>query len=903
VLAIDRQILNINKVICRHINSADSFPRGVISQDILSQLRNFTEHIMLKFYGQGGDIDNSYTNICSAIKYTQTHGDLKVLYRFHDFLQIVASHYTMDEESSERLMLKYYAYLLKIKIMLRDKFSLDVLENLEKFPLHTDPALQEYYEKIVEKIKFSEIHEVNSSEKYYIQKIKPFFVKDQIYYEVTFTSANDYASKFDRVIAFTRLELTDNYAVRLALNSDSICILGKTMPITIITGWEVSIRDCEYKNFAYFIKGRAIATPRTEQESISQFLTSTGFCLSDLLDFPEKKFQSVKTALTQRTRVSVFFDILTKCRGITQTHAPGSNILRYLLFHMNNRVMKKQSQTEANQSLSGLYMKNGCIPFDTMPYCSSLINHNPKLRDLFDCISPTDRQHELLARLIRNNTELDGQLFTSVQDISGFDNIPALVDTYNKALWSGHQENSKLVIESRQIFINGYKKDTCIIIDRLKQLASTGVKNYSNSVQAWLAGANHGVDCDEKKTALTQMFESSQVALLYGSAGTGKSTLINHVAHFFAKFNKLFLAQTNPAVDNLKRRVTASNCTFSTIAKFLRSKSAATEYDLVVMDECSTVSNRDMCSVLAKAQYKLLLLVGDTYQIESIQFGNWFSAAQAFIPKTSVFKLTKPYRSSNSGLLTLWDRVRRMDEAILEGIIRQEYSATLDASIFSPAEMDEIILCLNYDGLYGINNINRFLQGNNPTPAVTWGIHQYKVNDPVLFNESDRFSPVIYNNIKGRIAGIQILDPGTVMERIQFDIELDKVINGMDVYGQDFELLGNSTNGNSVVRFSVYKTKSTDEDDNNTSNTVIPFQIAYAVSIHKAQGLEYQSVKIVITDEVDELITHSIFYTAITRAQEKLKIYWTPEVEHKVLSTIHPRDMGKDIGLLKKYIQ
>lgn len=74
----------------------------------------------------------------------------------------------------------------------------------------------------------------------------------------------------------------------------------------------------------------------------------------------------------------------------------------------------------------------------------------------------------------------------------------------------------------------------------------------------------------------------------------------------------------------------------------------------------------------------------------------------------------------------------------------------------------------------------------------------------------------------------------------------------------------------STVRFSVYRTKSTDEDDDGTTaRTIVPFQIAYAVSIHKAQGLEYRSVKIVITDEVDELITHNIFYTAITRAQNK----------------------------------
>jgi len=75
--------------------------------------------------------------------------------------------------------------------------------------------------------------------------------------------------------------------------------------------------------------------------------------------------------------------------------------------------------------------------------------------------------------------------------------------------------------------------------------------------------------------------------------------------------------------------------------------------------------------------------------------------------------------------------------------------------------------------------------------------------------------------------------------------------------------------------------------------------VAYAVSIHKAQGLEYNSVKIVITDEVDELISHNIFYTAITRARNKLKIYWTPEVEKKVLSSIKPKSNNKDVALLR----
>jgi len=79
--------------------------------------------------------------------------------------------------------------------------------------------------------------------------------------------------------------------------------------------------------------------------------------------------------------------------------------------------------------------------------------------------------------------------------------------------------------------------------------------------------------------------------------------------------------------------------------------------------------------------------------------------------------------------------------------------------------------------------------------------------------------------------------------------------------------------------------------------------VAYAVSIHKAQGLEYNSVKIVITHEVDELITHNIFYTAITRAKNKLMIYWTPEVGNKILGNIKPRCNKKDVSLLKQIIK
>lgn len=900
---IDEQIFRIDKVICRHIDNLGTSTRGVVSQDILSQLRNFVEHVMLKYYSNGKDIENSYDNIRKAIDFVKSQGKLKVLKRFHDYLQIVASHYTLDEENSERLMLKYYEYLLRIKHLLLDSFSLDVLGNLDKFPLNLDSNMQEYYEKIAGKVKGYNIEEPGKSEKYYIRKIKPFFIDQQVYYEVTFTPANDYAGKTNRVIAFTDLEITDNYAVKFALVHDNIEVLGKTMPITVIAGWEVAIRNCEFKNFTNLIRSTAVNTAYAEQKGISQFLTSTGFNLTELVNFSDPEFKKIKQQVTQQVKSVVFFDDLEHCREIIKTNSAGSNLLRYLLFHMNNKIIKNQGYIQANHNLSGLYVQYGCIPFDTMPFNTSPMGHNPRLGELFACIDASERQHEILARLVKNNTEIKGQLFTPVKDIVGFDDIAALVRIYNSTLYRRHVENSKLMIENGHIFINEYKNHTQFIIKELEELAKNGVQNYSNSVGAWLNEPNHGVDCEEKKEKLTQIFEHSRVALMYGSAGTGKSTLINHIAHFFADKEKLFLAQTNPAVDNLKRRVTASNCTFSTITKFLKSRSNVTDYDLIIMDECSTVSNRDMKDVLKKATYKLLVMVGDSYQIASIRFGNWFSLAREFVPNTSVFELTKPYRSNNEKLLTLWDRVRKMDNNILELIARSDYSTSLDASIFNVAEVNEIILCLNYDGLYGINNINRFLQESNLSIPVLWGIQQYKVNDPILFNDTGRFAPLIYNNMKGWIVGIEILDRGAFSERIQFDIQLDIVINGVDALDQDFELLDNLESTNSVIRFCVNKLENADEDDESTSTAVVPFQVAYAISIHKAQGLEYDSVKIVITDEIDELITHNIFYTAITRARNKLKIYWTPEVEQKVLNNIKPQNNDKDIHLLRRLIQ
>lgn len=122
-------------------------------------------------------------------------------------------------------------------------------------------------------------------------------------------------------------------------------------------------------------------------------------------------------------------------------------------------------------------------------------------------------------------------------------------------------------------------------------------------------------------------------------------------------------------------------------------------------------------------------------------------------------------------------------------------------------------------------------------------------------------------------------------------------MNSLEIQNPDIELLNCDVKGHSLIRFSVNHFVD-DDTKEKSANETVPFQVAYAISIHKAQGLEYNSVKVVISNQVDELISHSIFYTAITRARKTLKIFWTPETQQTVLDSINPISNKQDAYII-----
>lgn len=899
-MKVDQSLLIVNKSICKNIDLIESENVWIMAQNILNYLRPFVEIVSVKVCGE-----TEYTNDIfkkKAFPYISWNHRYRFLYVFHQKLQISESHYVQDEENSQRLLIEYYTYLLKIKKLLKESYNMDVLENLDSLKIKEDPTFQEYYNKISEKIELAFWQKKIDSgfnSTYYIRKIKPFFVKNEIYYEIMFSNAQDSVSKFDRIIAFTKLEIIPNYAINFRATEETITINWKEIPILIILDYKISIRPCEFKNLAkIFWKKISLNRNSGEYIRLMELLTKRFFNLLEIVKFSDNDYNIFQRFMKDNVKKNDILWILDDCRNIIKNDMPWSNIVRYLLYNLHNKIIKQQIGVTENRSLSGLTLKYECIPFDQMPFCTSLYNHNPSLYDLLNCIDIKEREHEFLARSIKNKTD-DGKLYIDISELSYFNNIENLIEKFNKSLYyTEKQQWRKLEIYQDKIYRSSNERDIVKIMEITKWLTEKSVINhYTEMVESWLEtvkGQKEEVDDKNKADILKKLFSTSSVALIYWSAWTGKTTLIKHVSDLFKNYDKLFLANTNSALNNLRIRVNEEKSKFSTIASC---KSCTC--NILVIDECSTVSNSDMLDILSKVKFDLLLLVWDTYQIESINFWNWFNIMERYIPSNS-FILTEPYRTKNSELLKLWKCVREIDKTkkwknnVFERLL--PYQKSFDNSIYDITSEDEIILCLNYDWLYWINNINKILQWNNPNKWILWGTHTYKIWDPILFNESWRFFPDIYNNLKWKIINIEIND-----EKIYFSVEVDTIITEFDLLFDKYpwlELLEEWNDWRTKIRFYVKKLDNED-DDEETNEYIVPFQIAYAISIHKAQWLEYDSVKIIISDEVDERITHNIFYTAITRARNKLAIYRWRETEKKILENMRKIDWTKDFNVLK----
>jgi hypothetical protein len=480
-----QHIAATDSAICTNIATLPN-QRDLLSQNVLGQLRNLVEGVAVRLHTGSGDTEHDYAAIEAALAWVKSNARLNFVTKFHTLLQPSASHYTFDGDTSERLMLRYFVYMLRLRTLLHDQTGVAILNNLEAFPLDQDPALAEYHRKIATEIGKPGRATSDRRDRFYIHKTRPFVTGGRLYYEVTFYKAVNRVSKADRIIGFTSIDIADNYSANLGLQAATIEVFGQQMPITLIRNWEVSIRPCELDHFASIVGQQTkVRTDSAEYRFVMGGLTA-GSTLLDLVDATPERYSDLRARGTASTRNPQIFPAIDEARRIIRAKKPGHNVLRYLLLRMRNEILKPQVYWEPNTRLSNLNLGYACIPFDDMPFCTAPRGHNPRFWDLINSLDLTDRTHELLARRVQRNVEDRGILYTPLDELEDLGDISALIATYNRKLYYKHRPARDLVLDKGHVFIQGYEDDTYDIVTRLQKHAAGGVSGYTAAVEQWL---------------------------------------------------------------------------------------------------------------------------------------------------------------------------------------------------------------------------------------------------------------------------------------------------------------------------------------------------------------------------------------------------------------------------------
>lgn len=887
----------IDKNIVAHSKLKD---RGLLSENILSQLRNLTEDIAILINNKENslNLDCHYDNVDTSMDFIAGKSKYKYIKKFHDFLQSTVSHYTPGENDAERLMLYYFRYLCMFKQTLFDECSLNVLDKLEDFPIYEDELTKNHYKEICKKIE--DVEDLTNKSlkrgRFYVNKCRPIYAFGKLYYELTLTKATDYVNKFERILMYSKHYIPDNYSIKLSYIEKEVKIFSYDSKIKVIDNYIISIRPCEIRNI-----GKLLGIDKNFEDNYNEYirlmkiLKEEEINLLELLRSDNIEYNNYLAIIKEKAQNNNVSELLDRLRDRLSQELPGNNILRYCLVKMENSVIKDQFQRVQNEHIGNLYIKNQSIPFDSMPYAMSPYKHNVSWFHLVSAIDNDGREYELLGKSIKYNSEMNNKLYTDLDEVEKFGDVDSLIKKYNDSLilyGIDSSDKSKIIKENNLLFINSYEKNSIEIIKKLKAYmhkpSQEIIDTFSNNILNYPL-----VDLTDDKIEITKkMFKNNSIVFIHGPAGTGKTKMLEVVATAFINYKKIYLSNTHTSVENLRRRILKydeENSNFETTSHYVKYNN--NDYDVLIIDEGSTISNEEMLKVLNKQQYKLIVLSGDVFQIESIKYGNWFSLSYNIFKNDFVFELIKTNRTDDKELLELWKLIRDNNDQAYNKICNQEYSSLPNESIFNKISDDEIILCLNYDGLFGINNINKLLQEKNSNKEYNIGIDSYKIDDPIVFNDCPRFNN-LYNNLKGKIKNIELDDEN---DRVWFTILVDDFLLDEPFKYEILDYVGYKT----LIKFYVNNFKDTNDDENGYDH-IIPFNLAYAISIHKAQGLEYDSVKIIITSNVEDDITKNIFYTAITRTKKNLKIFWSSESQVKIFDQMKKRNNSRDISILKQ---
>ena len=438
----------------------------------------------------------------------------------------------------------------------------------------------------------------------------------------------------------------------------------------------------------------------------------------------------------------------------------------------------------------------------------------------------------------------------------------------------GDGESNVIVYSSQSYFL---ELNTARMLQELNIVCESGGDAVEKRIAA--LEASDGISLDEKQKAAVAAAVRNGLMILTGGPGTGKTTTINTMIRYF-EAEDMEIALAAPTGRAAKRMTEATGYEASTIhrllelsgvveeasedVRFERNADHPLEADVIIIDEMSMVDIYLMHALLsAVVPGTRLILVGDMNQLPSVGPGSVLrdiirSEAFPVVELTHIFRqasesdIVVNAHRIHAGLPVVLDNhsrdfffLRRTDIPVIQKVVLTLVSQKLPRYVDARPQ-DIQVLCPMRKGPLGVENLNLILQKylNPPSPekaeqAVGSGV--FRVGDKVMQIRNDY-------QLEWEIRG-------------KYGIAAQK---GLGVFNGDLGVITSINSFGELLtveyeegRFVDYTFKQLDE-----------LELAYATTIHKAQGSEYPAVVIPLLGGPRMLMTRNLLYTAVTRARK-----------------------------------
>ena len=477
------------------------------------------------------------------------------------------------------------------------------------------------------------------------------------------------------------------------------------------------------------------------------------------------------------------------------------------------------------------------------------------------------RVKALIKHLIKTICYDKGDTIVNKEDlyinINGYFNEPLDVNNYNLYLQELEKENEIITINNDVALYYFYETES-ILANKIKSLSNTKSYISDKKIEGYIENYeeinNIKLNKDQKEAIKGSL--KNNFYIITGGPGTGKTTIIKAVVDIYSSINESKeedITLLAPTGRSAKRMMESIGRKASTIHKFLKWNGETETFQVniynpsntkfVIIDEVSMVDIFLMKNLFDGVLNNIkLIFVGDANQLPSISPGNiLYDLLQ--IPKIKRTELSKIYRTKKDSYINdfakdIKNKITKekyenysdflfieSEEIYIKQIIKE---ITLKAIERGITKENLQVLAPMYKGENGIESLNKVMQS--------------------IFNPESKDKKEII------LRGVTYREGDKVIQLIN---DVDNNIYNGDIGIIEKILIGQKTI--MIIDYNGTKVKY----DNKKFEEITH---AFAISIHKSQGSEYENVIMVISKSFKRMLYNKLIYTGVTRAKKSLVI-------------------------------